>query len=775
MTDRPVSANPMIGRSTPRLEDRRLLTGAGRFVEDLAPPPALGPALTGLVVRSPVAHGRIVTIERAEAEAIPGVVRVYTGADLDALGVVPLPCITPVDSADGTPFHAPERFPLARETVRFVGDPVAFVVAESLAAARDAADALFVDYEELAATVDPLAAEEVGFVWEDGDRAATEAAFAAAAQIVSLDGVVNNRIVITPIETRSALGWSDPDTGALVLETQTQGVHLVRRLVARTLGIEEAELRVVTRDVGGSFGMKIMNYPEHTLTLAAARDLGRPVRWVSDRTEAFLTDAHGRDQVSRAELALDADGRILALRCETVGNIGAYASAIGPMILSKGFAKTLGHCYRVPTLHLTVRGVYTNTAPTDAYRGAGKPESEYLVERLVEKAARLRGEDPVAFRRRNLLPPEAMPYKAANGFTYDSADFPGAMERAVAASDRAGFAARRAESEARGLTRGWGIGLYLHLTGGDPAESSEVLLEADGTVTVLTGVQASGQGHETAFAQLVAGRLEIPVERVRVVEGDSARIARGGGTGGSSSLPIAATTIARATDAMLDRARELAADALEAAPEDLVYGDGGFTIAGTDRRLALPDLAARLAERATAGQEGGEEAARCAGLVDCEGETQTVPHGAYVAEVEVDPATGVVRLDRFTAVDDLGVRLNPMIAEGQIHGGLAQGIGQALMERTVYDSESGQMLSASLMDYRLPRADDLPDFDLHAADHPTAANPLGMKGAGEVGCIGAPAAVINAVCDALDLDHMDMPATPERVWRALQASHGASD
>lgn len=754
-----VPPNTFIGRSTPRVEDRRLLTGAGRFVEDVRPPASLGAALAAAVVRSPVAHGRIAAIELDDARAVDGVVKIYTAEELAALGVQEMPCLTKIDSADGTPFHAPPRYPLARETVRFVGDPVVFIVAESEAAAQEAAEAVFVDIEDLDPVVDPKASSEIGYVWEDGDRAATEAAFAQAAQVVSLSDVVNNRVVITPIETRSALAWVDPSDGGAVLTTQTQGVHFVRRTVAGTLGLAEESLRVVTQDVGGSFGMKLMNYPEQTLVVAAARDLGRPVRWVSGRTEAFLSDAHGRDQISDAELALDAAGNILGLRCRTLGNIGAYASALGPGVLSKGFAKTLGHCYRVPVLHLTATGVYTNTAPTDAYRGAGKPESEYLVERLIEAAARARGEDPIAFRRRNLVTAEEHPYKAANGFTYDSADFPAVMEKAVEVSDRAGFPDRRKASEAEGKRRGWGIGLYLHLTGGDPAETSEVILERDGTVTVLTGVQASGQGHETAFAQLVAGRLEIEIERVRVVEGDSARISRGGGTGGSSSLPIAATTIARATESMLDAARELAAEALEAATGDLEYGAGRFTIKGTDRTIDLAQLAERLLE---------EKAGQCAGLADAEGEFQTVPHGAYVAEVEIDPDTGVVRLDRLVCVDDLGVRLNPMIAEGQLHGGLAQGIGQALTERTVYDPESGQMLSASLMDYCLPRADDLPAFEMHAADIPTTANPLGMKGAGEVGCIGAPAAVINAVCDALDLEHIDMPATPERVWRALR-------
>jgi carbon-monoxide dehydrogenase large subunit len=746
----------MIGERVARLEDARLLAGHGRFVEDLTLP---GMA-HAVVVRSPVAHARLGKVDVTEAAASPGVLSVLTASDLAALGVRPMPCTSPVDSHDGAPFQAPERYPLARERVRFVGDPVALVVAETLAVAEDAAERVAVDYEDLPVQIDPRRSEEIAFVWEAGEGAAVAAAFAAAAHTVALESV-HGRIVVNPIETRSALGAYDRANGAYLLHTQSQGVHFVREMVARTLGIEPQQVRVVTGDVGGSFGIKITNYPEHTLVLAAAKALGRPVRWVASRSEAFLSDAQGRGQVSRAELALDGHHRILALRVQTRGDLGAYASALAPGVVSKGFAKTLGHVYRIPALHVHVTAVYTHTAPTDAYRGAGKPESVCLVERLVEKAARVVGEDPVAFRRRNLVPAAAMPYSAANGATYDSGDFEAVMDRALAAADRAGFAERRRRAEARGMRRGFGLGLYLHLTGGDPAETSEVMVTREQRVLVKTGVQASGQGHETAFAQLVAGRLAIPIEHVHVIEGDSAQIGRGGGTGGSSSLPIAATTIARATEAMLAAARELAAERLECAAVDLEYGGGGFTVVGTDRRIGLFELAHALPT---------EQAGACAGTADCEGETQTVPHGAYLAEVEVDPQTGRVRLMRMVCVDDLGVRLNPVIAEGQLHGGLAQGIGQVLLEHTVYDAESGQLLTGSFMDYALPRADDLPGFELHAADRPTKCNALGMKGAGEVATMGAPAAVMNAVCDAIGDFDFDLPATPERVWRALQRS-----
>lgn len=740
------------GQSIGRIEDRRLLTGRGRFVEDLRLP---GMA-HAVMVRSPVACGRLANVDTVEAWRMPGVLTILTGADLARLGCKPMPCAAAHDSSDGTPFKSPERPLLARDRVRFVGDPVAFVVAETEAQALDAAEAVLVDIEEDAAPVtDPDASQDVAVVWEEGDATAVEAAFARAAHAVRIRQT-SPRVSVAPIETRSALGVFED--GGYTLHTQTQGVHFMRRMVAATLGEPEDAIRVVTGDVGGSFGIKLMNYPEQSLVLVAARLLGRPVRWVESRSEAFLTDAYGRGQSSTARLALDADGRILALDVDSVGDMGAYASALGVGVLTKGFTKTLGHVYHLPVHHVRVRAVYTNAAPTDAYRGAGKPEAQYLVERLVDKAARETGLDPLEFRRRNLIPDSAMPYKAANGFTYDSARFESLMDAAVHASDWGGFPTRRARSEAAGLRRGIGIGLYLHLTGGSPNEHSEVLLQSDGTILVLTGVQASGQGHETAFAQLVADRLQIGMDRIRVIEGDTAEVKTGGGTGGSSSLPIAGVTILKATDAMLENARALAAEQLETAAADLEYADGGFTVIGTDRRLDLTTLAATLPE---------EREQLCGGTAKSDHEIQTVPHGAYVAEVTVDPETGFVRLERLTAADDLGRRLNPRIAAGQIHGGLAQAIGQALFERTVLDPDTGQLLSGSLMDYQLPRAGDLPDFDLHADDIPTDINPLGMKGAGEIACIGGPAAVVNAVCDALGDPDLDQPLTPERVWQAL--------
>lgn len=749
--------NAWVGRSVPRKEDFRLLTGQGRFTDD----ELIGIGeLHAVFVRSPHAHAKIGPIDLDAAREMPGVVAIYTGTDLQEAGLKDLPCATPVDSSDGTPFHAPRRPPLAVDTVRFVGDPVAMVLAETPEQAVDAAELVDIDYDELDVEADLATASDIAMRYEVGDKAAVDAAFASAARTVSISAV-NNRIVVSPLEPRSALALPEED-GRLTLYSQSQGVHFLRDMLAKTLDIPPAQLDVITRDVGGSFGMKLVNFPEQTCILHAARDLSRPVRWISTRSEAFLTDAHARDHVSHAEAAFDGDGKLLGLRISTRGNLGAYASALGPMIVSQGFAKTAGHVYRVPVMHLVAEGVYTHTAPTDAYRGAGKPESVYLVERLMEKAARELDIDRIELRARNLVQPEDMPYQAANGFKYDSGDFPGVMQKALELADWEGFSKRRAESEARGMKRGIGLGLYLHLTGGDAAETSEVIAKANGTVEVRTGIQSSGQGHETAFAQLVAQRLGLSVEAVNIVEGDTRTLRHGGGgTGGSSSLPIAGVTIARATEIMIDQGREKAAEMLETAPADIEFRDAGFHVVGTDKSVGLFDVAARMEERE--GYEG------CAGMAQFDGEKMTVPNGAYVCEVEVDPETGMVEILDFLAVDDIGNRLNPMIADGQIVGGIAQGIGQALTERTVYEEYSGQLLTGSFMDYGLPRADDLPEIRLVDAGRPTAINPLGMKGAGEIGNIGAPAAVINAIADAIGTDVIDMPATPEAVWQALQS------
>jgi aerobic carbon-monoxide dehydrogenase large subunit len=752
----PLNSSPaqsLTGTSPPRLEDMRLLTGSGLYVADLR----IEDALHAVFVRSPYAHARIVSMELEAARQAPGVAGVFSGRDLIDAGVMPLSCVRATDSADGTPFYAPTRRAIAVDTVRHGGEAVLMIVAETEAAAIDASDMVEIEYDALPVTIGAVESKERAFSWETGDKQAVDEAFARAFLVVEMQAA-NNRILISPIEPRGAVAQYDAAAGIFTLHAPTQGVHLVRRLIAPTLGVEPEKLRLVTNDVGGSFGAKLVNMPEQTALLFAARACGRPVRWVASRCENHLTDVAGRDHVSNAWMALDEESRILAIRVETWADLGAYASAFGPSQPTIGFAATLCGPYDFPAMHLTVHGRYTNTAPTDAYRGSGKPESIYLMERLVDRAARKTGLGPVEFRRRNLIPASRMPYRAANGYILDSADFEAVLDRAIEAADWHGFAARRSLSEGMGRMRGIGLGLYIHTTGVTSQEVSLVRIDPAGFVVVETGLQSSGQGHETSFAQLVAERLDVGLDHIRIVQGDSALADSGGPTAGSSSLQVGGITILHAVEIMLDLARKKAAGHLEANAADIVYERGNLVIAGTDRSVDIFSLAAELEVRGEAG---------CTGEAALEGNILTIPNGAYVCEVEIDPDTGVVTIVRFTGVDDVGRRLNPQLVEGQVHGGIAQGIGQAIYEKVIYDPESGQMLSGSLMDYCLPRADDLPMFDLHAADIPTGNNSLGMKGVGEIGCIGAPAAVINAIADAIGSDFIDMPATPERVWRAL--------
>lgn len=733
-----------------RLEDRRLLTGQGRFSADETAPGAL----VALFLRAPVAHGRVRRLDVADARALPGVAGVFTGADFAAAGIGPLPCESALPGQTGPDFPV-----LAGGTVRFVGEALALILAETEAQARDAVEAIALDIDDLPAETDTATASQIAFTWEAGDAAAVEAALADAAHVVSF-ATVNNRVVVSPLEPRAALGAWDARTGRFTLFTQTQGVHVVARTLAVALGVAPGDIEVFTGDVGGSFGIKLPAYPEQAAILAAARLTGRPVRWVSDRTEAFLADGHGRDHAYTGTLALDRDGRFLAFRLETRASLGAYASPLGPYTPTKGAVRTLGHSYGLDAVHMRVEGVLTHNAPTVPYRGAGKPETVYILERAIDKAARELGLDRVDLRRRNLVRADAMPFRAANGEVYDSGDFAGPLDAVLAAADWPGASARRAAVAARGKRHGIGLGLYVHSTGGRTSETTRLALLPDGRVEVATGLQAAGQGHETVLAQIVADKLDIPAERVVVVEGAGARVADSG-TGGSSSLPIGGATALAASERFLDAARAAAAEALETAPADLTYAEGTFSVVGTDRRLALGALARDLDARG---------APACAGEADFEGRNVTYPNGAYVCEVEVDPDTGRAAVTRFVAADDLGVRVNPRLAAGQLVGAIAQGIGQALFERTVYDPDTGQMLSASFMDYGLPRADDLPGIEIVAADRPTSANPLGAKGAGEVGCLGAPAAVMNALADALGTDAIHMPATPEAIWRALRST-----
>ena len=740
-----------------RFEDERLLRGRGRYVEDLD----TGGGLHAVFVRSPHAHARIAHFDARAAQASEGVHGVFSGPDFRALGAQPLRCARPLESSDGTPFFAPARHVLALERVRFVGDPVAMVVADSPEAAADAAEQVEVDYEPRPAVLDPRESDEVATLRRVGDPEATAAAFARAAHVVRIEPL-NPRIWAAPIETRSALGRYDAARDRYRLDTQSQGVHLLRTLIAASLGVEEARLRVVTPEVGGSFGMKLVSYPEQSAVLIAARALGAPVRWVSTRAEALLCDTHARDHRSVAELALDERGRILALRCLTHGDLGAYASAMASASPVIGFGRSLTSLYRVPVLDLSMRAAYTHTAPVDALRGAGKPEGVYVMERLMDAAAQRTGIDRMALRERNLVTPGEMPYRAPNGEVWDCGDFPGVMRRALEAAEWDSFEVRRTASRAAGRRRGFGLGLYLHTAGAGTGETSTVAVSAERRLVARTGQQAIGQGHETTFALLLARHLGVPARAVELVQGDTARLpAHGAATGGSSSLQCAGTTLLRAAERLVARLRPHAAEALEAAAEDIRFASGRFAVPGTDVGIGLLELGAALAGNArTAGE--------CRASADFEGSASTLPNGAYACEVEVDPDTGEVEVRRLVGVNDAGRRIDPAIVDGQLHGGIAQGLGQAWLEQVRYEEDSGQLVSGSLMDYALPRADHFPELELHAADIPTANNPIGAKGVGELGCVGVPAAFINAVADALGTQEIEMPATPERVWRALR-------
>lgn len=769
-----------------RTEDDRLLTGRGRYVDDNRP----DEALTMILLRSPVAHGTIATLDVEAARAMPGVLAVLTAADLDRLGVRPMTVRSAMTSSDGSPMVEPERPVLARDSVKYVGQPVAAIVAETEAAALDALEAIEADFDERPVVLDLEAAVadsapalwdtapgNVGIDWQKGNPDDTARAFAAAAHVVELT-VRHPRIAVAPIETRGCVGGFDSETGRYTLWTGSQGVVSLRNAMATYLGVPEDRVRVITEDVGGSFAVKIWPYPEHVLALAAARETGRPVKWISSRTEGMASDAMGRGRVDRAALALDSDLRFTGFRIDALADVGAYWNAVNATIVTLGACRVFGHCYRIPGLHYRVRGVFTNAVPTDAYRGAGKPETVSTLERLIDVAAERLGIDRVELRRRNLVRPADLPYATAMGETYDGGDFPAVLDRLLADADWAGFARRRAESEARGLRRGLGLGLHLHATGGSTAERSEVRALPDGTVLVRTGTQDSGQGHRTALAIVAAETLEIPVERIRVEQGDSDFLAKGGGTGGSNLLSIAGNTVHRTALKMIDQARQVASHLLEAAVQDVEYGFGEFRIAGTDRSIALGEVAAGW-DRIPPEQRDGELGSGCMAQLDFEGLHTTFPNGGYVVEVEVDPDTGKVRVDRWTGVDDLGRVINEPTALGQLHGGIAQEIGEVLLERVHYDPESGQLLSGSLMDYCLPRADDMPFFDLAWAPTASPNALIGAKGVGEVSSIGGPGPVLNAVLDALrplGIEHLDTPLTPERVWAALRgpAARGAS-
>jgi carbon-monoxide dehydrogenase large subunit len=766
-----------IGQPVRRREDARFLTGAGRFTDDINLP---GQA-HGYILRSPHAHARLRAIETAAAKAAPGVLGVFGIEDLDADGIAEIPTQVDVPGKGGEKMFAPTRPVLARGLVRYVGNPVAFVVAETLEQAKDAAELIEVDYEPLPAVTDLKAAAEPGAPllypergsnlcvhWQSHDGKQVDAAFARAAKVVRLD-FANNRIMGTPLEPRVAIGDWDAETQTHTLYSPTQGVIRVQNGMANiALHVPKEKMRVVSPDVGGGFGLRGKLFPESVLVVFAAKRLGRPVKWRADRQETFVADVHGRDHLTHGEMAFDADARVLALRIETIANAGAYLSDNGPRVATLAGARIAGTVYDVPAMQYSVRVTFTNTVPICAYRGAGRPEICYQMERLLDQGARAFGIGREEIRRRNFIRPEQLPYKNGVGMTIDSGHFRETMEKALAKADWAGFEARRREARRRGVLRGIGLGYYIESSGGQPTEQVSIRVSPEGRVEAIVGTFSHGQGHETAFSQIIAQKLGVALDAIDFRQGDTDFVKIGNGTGGSRSSQMGGVASARACDQVIEKARRLAAHALEAAAEDVGFRDGVFEVAGTDLRLTLRDVAAlaQYPARLPEGESPGlDETCLYRRPTEC-----NFPNGAHVAEVEIDPETGRLSVVKYTCVDDCGVVINPLIVAGQVMGGVAQGYGQAALEHVVYDPDSGQFLTGSLMDYALPRAEDLPAFEVAFNPVPNPSNELGVKGIGEGGACGAPPALVSAAADALGLPHVDMPLLPESLWRAIEAN-----
>jgi carbon-monoxide dehydrogenase large subunit len=767
-----------VGQPVRRYEDLRLITGRGRYTDDV-----VLPRMThAFVLRSPVAHAAIKRIDAATARRMPGVLFVGTGQDVRADGLGDVPCTVPLVSRDGKPRHDTPRPVLALGKVRHVGQPVALVVAETLAAARDAAEAIEVEYETLPAVTDakdaiapgaPLLFDHIPnnivFDWDNdmGDAKATDAAFAKAARTVSLD-LVNNRVVVNSMEPRNAIGDYDPASGRSTLYTATQGAHFVRDPLAEiVLKMPKDKLRLITPNVGGGFGMKAFVYPEHALVVWASRKIARPVKWQEDRSEGFVSDNQGRDHVTRAELALDGRGRFLGLRVSILANVGAYLSPFGCFVPTRSTDLVSG-LYAIGAIHINVKGVCTNTVAVCAYRGAGRPEAAYLLERLVDAAARELGKSPDAIRRINFVPPSAMPYTSATKLLLDSGEFEKVMDLCMEAAEWSSFAKRRKQSERAGKLRGIGMATYTERCGGGFPETASIEFK-DERVELVMGNQEYGTGLVTAYKQLVSDQLGIDADRIDVIMGDTDRTPAGL-TGGSRALAVAGTALYEAGKTIIDKGTQLAAHLLEVSAQDVTFADGMFSVPGTDLRLDVFDVAkaARDPAKLPAGMAPGLDTTHTRVPPG-----QTYPNGCHIVEVEIDPDSGVATIERYTVVDDFGRIINPLLLEGQVHGGIVQGIGQALLEHAVYDPDSGQLLSGSFMDYAMPRAGDLPSFRFSTHNVPATSNPLGVKGAGEAGAVGAPPAIINAIVDALHrrtgARHIDMPATPRRVWEALNA------
>jgi len=766
-----------IGQPVVRREDKRFITGAGCFTDDINLPGQV----YGHILRSPHAHARIRAIDTSAAKTAPGVLAVYTIDDLDAEGYGEIPTQAKVPGRAGSEMFAPTRPILARGVVRYVGNPVAYVVAESDEEARDAAELIHVDYEDLPAVTDLKAAQEpdapllypergsnLCVDWESHDGAAVDAAFAKAARVVSLE-FVNNRVVGSPMEPRVAIGEWDAETERYTLHSPTQGVIRVQNsLSANVLKVPKEQLRVVSPDVGGGFGLRGKTFPESALVLFAAKKLGRSVKWLADRQETFLCDVHGRDHVTRGEMAFDADGKILGLRMTSLANAGAYLSDNGPRVHTMAGARIAGTVYNVPAMQLSVKVTFTNTVPVCAYRGAGRPEICYQMERMLDQGAAAFGIGRDDIRRRNFLRPEQLPYKNQVGMVIDSGHFRETMEKSLDKADWRGFPARKAEAGRRGRLRGIGLGYYIEASGGQPTEQASVRLNQEGRVELTMGTFSHGQGHETAFSQIVSQKLGVPFELIDFRQGDTEFVKIGNGTGGSRSSQMGGVSAARACDQVIEKAKRIAAHVLEAAAADLAFRHGAFEVVGTDLRLTLSEIA-RLAQDPATLPEGEtpglDETSLYKRPTEC-----NFPNGAHVAEVEIDPDTGLVEVVKYTAVDDCGVLINPLLVRGQVHGGVGQGLGQAVLEHTAYDPHSGQFLAGSFMDYAMPRAADFPAIEVDFNPVRNPSNELGVKGIGEGGACGAPPSIVSAVADALGLPHVDMPLTPETVWRAMRGA-----
>ncbi|MBT7249960.1 MAG: xanthine dehydrogenase family protein molybdopterin-binding subunit [Rhodospirillaceae bacterium] len=765
--------------SVRRIEDLRFLTGTGNYIDDVV----IGGEVVGVVVRSPYAHAKINGFDATDAEALDGVLAVITGAEWAAQNFGPIPTNSAVkENRDGTPISVPDRPCLASERVRYVGEAVAFVVAETLAIARQAVELVDVDYDPLPAVTHPVKALEPGAPqlhdaiegnlcvdWELGDKDGTEKAFAAADRIITLE-LHNNRVTGAPIEPRGAVAYYDDASGTYTMYQSSQNIHANRNQMATILGIDKDNIHHVAPDVGGGFGAKNSVYPEPVITLYATKKVGRPVKWVNDRAESFLSDTHGRSQYSTVEMAVMNDGTFKGLRTTTIGEMGAYCGTVGAFTPTGGSARTQGGPYAFEAMYYSAKAGFTNTAPLDPYRGAGRPEGSFQIERIVELAARELDMDPVELRRKNLIPKDALPLVTSMGLDVDCGDFPTVFEKTLAMTDRAGFEARATASQAQGKCRGFAIAPYLECTGGMPKEHAVISFDDDGSVSLAIGSHSTGMGHETSLPQILAAQLGIDIERIKFTQADTDATPLGGGHGGSRGMEMGGNAVLQTAGEVIEKGKAIAAHHFECSVDDVEFDDGAYIQPGSNNTMTMDNAINAAQDHSTLPDD------LAPGCLDTGSTFErgiiSIPNGCHAAEAEVDPETGAVQITGFWVVDDFGTIVNPMLADGQVMGGIGQGLGQALLEQAIYDEESGQLVTGSLIDYALPRAEDMPPMRLdYYEDSPTKKTPLGAKGAGEAGCCGAPPAIVNAVLDALKghgVTHIEMPLTPEMVWQAVR-------